>query len=53
MALRYLYFSKNIENKHLCHPDKNYYYFSKLKIAVSSLKVGFKIVTKASKYISV
>lgn len=28
------FFTKHIKNKHLCWPDKNYYFFSKLNIPV-------------------
>ena len=35
-----VFFEKNIEKKHLCRHDKNYYYFCKSNIPVINLIVG-------------
>ena len=34
-----VFFGENIEKKHLCRHDKNYYYFWKLNILLISLTV--------------
>ena len=47
-----VFFEKHIENKHLCCPDKNYYYSCKLKIPGISLIVGSRNMRKVSKYMS-
>ena len=40
---------KNIGKKHLCHHDKNYYYFCKSNISVSNFIAGFENTIKLSK----
>ena len=45
-------FEKNIEKKHLCHHDKNYYYFCKSNIPVTNLIVGSRNMIKLSKNMS-
>ena len=53
MALRGGSFSeKNIEIKHLCHHDKNYYYFWKSNIPVINLIVDSRNMIKVSKTMS-
>ena len=48
-ALRCGSFSqKNIEEKHLCRHDKNYYYFCKSNIPVINLIVGSRNMVKVS-----
>ena len=52
-ALRSGSFSeKNIEKKHLCRHDKNYYYFCKSKIPVINLTAGSRKLIKVSKNMS-
>ena len=48
-ALRCGSFSKKIQKKHLCHHDKNYYYFSKSSFPVIDLIVGSGNMIKLSK----
>ena len=45
-------FEKNIEKKHLCHHDKNHYYFCKSNIPVTNLIVGSRNMIKLSKNMS-
>ena len=45
-------FGKNIEKKHLCHHDKNYYYFCKSNIPVMNLIVGSSIMIRLSNNMS-
>ena len=45
-------FVKNIEKKHLCHHDKNYYYFCKSNIPVMNLIVGSSIMIRLSNNMS-
>ena len=40
------------ERKHLCHHDKNYYYFCKSNIPVINLIVGSRNMIKVSKSLS-
>ena len=46
------FFRKNIEKKHLCHHDKNYYYFCKSNIPVINLIAGSRNMIKVSKNMS-
>ena len=46
------FFEKNIEKKHLCHQDKNYFYICKSNILVDDLIVGSKNMIKVSKNMS-
>ena len=46
------FLEKNIEKKHLCSHEKNYYYFCKSKISAINLIVGSKNMIKLSKNIS-
>ena len=53
MALRCRSFSeKNIDKKHLCHHDKNYYYFWKSNIPVIKLIVDSRNMIEVSKIMS-
>ena len=45
-------FGKNIKKKHLCHHDKNYYYFCKSNIPVMNLIVGSSIMIRLSNNMS-
>ena len=47
-----VFFKRNIEKKHLCHHDKNYYYFCKSNISVTNLIVGSRNMIKLSKNMS-
>ena len=44
-----VFFGKNIEKKHLCHLDKNYYYFCKSNISVFNLIVDSRNMIEVSK----
>ena len=48
----WIFFEKNIEEKHLCHHDKNYCYFWKSFISVINLIVDSKNMIKLSKTLS-
>ena len=41
-----VFFKENIEKKHLCRHDKNYYYFCKSNIPVINLIVGSRNMIK-------
>ena len=45
----WVFFGKNIERKHLCRHDKNYYYFCKSNISVINLIVDSRNMTEVSK----
>ena len=45
-------FQKNIEKKHLCGHDMNYYYFYKSNIPVNNLIVGSRSMIKVSENMS-
>ena len=47
-----IFFEKNVEKKHLHHPDKNYYYFYKLNIPVINLIVASRNMVKVLKNMS-
>ena len=47
-----VFFGKNIEKKHFCRHDKNYYYFCKSKISVINLIAGYRNMIKVSKNMS-
>ena len=47
-----VFFKKNTEKKHLCHHDKNHYYFCKSNIPVMNLIVGSSIIIRLSKNMS-
>ena len=47
-----VFFGKNIEKKHLCRQEKNYYYFCKANIPVIKLTVGSRNMIKLSKNMS-
>ena len=44
----WVFFAKNIEKKHLCHHDKNYYYFCESNIPVINLIVDSRNMVKVS-----
>ena len=46
------FLKKNIEKRHLCGHDKNYYYFCKSNIIVINLIVGSTNMIKVSKNMS-
>ena len=45
----WVFFEKNIEKKHLCRHDKNYYYFCKSNIPVINLILGSRNMIKIFK----
>ena len=47
-----VFFQKNFGKKHLCRPDKNYYYSWKSIIPVINLIVGSRNMIKVSKNMS-
>ena len=47
-----VFFEKNIEKKHLCCHDKNYYYFWKSNIRVINLIAGSRNMIEVSKNMS-
>ena len=47
-----VFFIKNIEKKHLCCHDQNYYYFWKSNIPVIDLVVESRNLTEVSKNLS-
>ena len=44
------FFEENIEKKHLCHHDKNYYYFFKSNISVINFIVFSRNMIKVLKH---
>ena len=52
IKVRFFFEKKNIEKKHLCCHDKNYYYFCKSNIPVIDLMEVSKNMIKVSKNLS-
>ena len=44
-----VFFGKNVEKKHLCRHDKNYYYFWKSNVLVINLIADSRNMIKVSK----